>query len=333
MKAPDSVKNADLNNTLREGEWKNVFRTVHRIAVLILAFAAVSNLEQCDQILLADGASLSKAIKPWQWNGSSPFYAEPTQWYKIVAVMISGRRMAIERISMTCLYSNWGWSVFLDCLGISGESEPFSVEPGKIWLQRVVPYQKGAVAHGISDGPDTRGTVCWAKKVKTPQDRLQLRCADPIEAAGFLISHRNDFLLINREYRVVDPEMMLTRLSRSSIVSQIISVGLCLMSEARWQTLTVGGCSHGDLDYDMMTLGVGTAAACRFKWIKEGDLAPKERVVISLVYRNDHARWLAIIGGYLSQPIRQIIIRGPSTCVPCFVSRASQVEGDLLLVI
>ena len=178
--------------------------------------------------------------------------------------MISGRRSSTQTYE-TSLFSNWGWSVFIDCLGISGECEPFSVEPGRIWVQRGVPYYSEAVAHSIRNAPETFHLTTASQRCEEERENRKARCELGVEFAHFMIAHRNDAFVISRRYRTEHSENFPD------------SIGFGLMSKARWEAYNVDDCDHTGLSEQLIPMGVGTATFKGFQWRNNSNIASSPR--------------------------------------------------------
>ena len=83
MRPQDSV--TDAGKPIAANEWKRLFSIASHMALVMLAFSAVGNLEVCEDLVLTELSKAPKtsplSVQILQWDGHSPLLVNPTQWY------------------------------------------------------------------------------------------------------------------------------------------------------------------------------------------------------------------------------------------------------------
>ena len=90
---------------------------VRDLAVLVLTFANVIDLNSCDELPLdcefglLDDQALVRRIRTW--NGSSPIRVQENDWFEIIAKLLVSRTgiVNIESLNSASLLSDHGWSI------------------------------------------------------------------------------------------------------------------------------------------------------------------------------------------------------------------------------
>lgn len=289
-------------------------------AFICLAFTAVGDLPRCTGLVLAD-VSCTFTLPPLCSLVNTPVAKAPIivdheEWYNIIASLLAGRKRNVQ-YHESCLFSGWGWSVFKDSFA---DCDPFDTVPGRIWIQRGVPFHDGAVAHLIRDGPCTiNNGMLWAAKVDGFNDSFEPKNALQVTPARSMVAHRGDEFFVCKRYR-------------NQEVGTFSAIGFGKLAASRFVVHVVEPCGHnctGDPERLKLCLGMATVKGFTFG---QHEHSPSERVCICLTHGDENARWLSLVGLRETQPKRTPVLRGPQTCVSCFVSKGVSFEGDLLLI-
>jgi hypothetical protein len=164
--------------------------------------------------------------------------------------------------------------------------------------------------------------LLWATKVDGFSNSLDPRSALQIAPARYMVAHREDSFFVSKRYR--NKEM-----------GTVPAVGYGKLAAARFSVHVVEPCEHtlhSNLERVQLGLGMATVKGFTFGPTQNN---PTERVLICLSYGDIHARWLALVGLREDRTQKRCpVLRGPQTCVPCFVKKGVQYgEGDDLLLI
>ena len=141
------------------------------------------------------------------------------------------------------------------------------------------------------------------------------------------------------QYRVAvrDDQFILTRRFASQDCSLLCEVGYRDLLRARERVIILDECDCY-LAEKPVTLGPSTAAIRGLEWTTDAQNQISERIKITLTYGNAYARWLAMLTA-VSRDLGQgrdnpaILLRTPGVCAHCFVKKASNLDGSLILVL
>jgi hypothetical protein len=337
MKPPPSLDSTSYGSGRH---WERLLDSALRLSFVILAFAAVGDLNQCNLMVLV-AFSNAPPYPPQARQAGAPIVIHYNHWFRVIGYLLAGRKRLLE-IDGSSLISGWGWNLFYDCLV---DSEPQSVIPERIWVQRGVPYCDGSVAHRVHDGLNSISTIAaWAVKVDQAGSSFRPSCALGVTPSRFLVAHREDAFIVSKRYQMQD-------------VAGFLAVGYLSLAVARWDVHVIErcipDCTTAVSGEEEITLGLGMATMKGFLvWRKGGPRggtspapwAPEERIAIALTAGNKHAQWMALVAaydvrlahdmdsGFVPNP-RQPVLRSQQVCTACFVKQASKIEGDLLLVL
>jgi hypothetical protein len=114
------------------------------------------------------------------------------------------------------------------------------------------------------------------------------------------------------------------------------AVGYEQLAASRFLAHTIEPCGHIPSSIpERLQLGLGMSTVKGFTF-SEHPSSPSERVCVCLSYGDKNARWLALVGVreiQLHSLQRIPVLRGPETCVPCFLKKGVTFEGNLLLIL
>jgi hypothetical protein len=345
MQPPPALLFLKEQQWLPKRHWERLLNNAARLAFIMLAFAAVGDLNTCESLVLATFDSAPPYPHQAKKAGA-PIVVDYDHWYRVLGYLLTGRSRWLE-MDGTALLSGWGWSLYHDCVA---DCDPVSVVPGRIWIQRGVPYHEGRIAHRIIDGAkNVSSDAVWATKVDGPGAKIHSRCAVGVTDARFIIAHRDDTFVVSRRYKMED-------------VKGFISVGYLAMAAARWDIPVVKKCKLNcpnqtsfaqTLEDDQVQLSLGMASMKGFCFWKSGgprgetmgaSLAPQERVAVSFTAGNKHAQWLSLIAAAdarlaheMDDPyapeLRTPVLRSRGVCLSCFIQEASLRSGDVTLIL
>lgn len=323
MQPPPSLDH--LANSIPERHWPRLLDSAMRLSFVVLAFAAVGDLRQCDTLVLADFSN-APPYPPQAREAELPIVVDYDNWFRVIGYLLAGRRRFLE-LDGCSLFSGWGWSLFYDCLA---DSSPQNVVPGKIWLQKGVPYNNGVIAHRIHDGLNSISTsATWAVELDKAGSTVRPSCATNVKPSRFLVAHHED---VSKRYEMEG-------------VNGFLSVGYLCLSRALWDVRCIQEClsscenNRHFQQEEKLLLGLGTATMKGFLFWRHGGprgetscppQAPDERIAISLTTGNKHVQWLALVAIYDARQAyeldsdempfpRQAVLRCENACAACFL--------------
>jgi hypothetical protein len=338
MKPPPTLESITEYGSGRH--WERLLDSAMRLSFVILAFAAIGDLSQCNSMVLA-AFSNAPPYPVQARKARAPIVINYNHWFRVIGYLLTGRKRWLE-LDGSCLISGWGWSLYYDCLV---DSEPQSIIVERIWVQRGVPHNGGSIAHRIQDGLNSISTIApWATKIDQAGSSFKPRCAVGVVPSRFMVAHREDAFIVSKRYQMQD-------------VTGFLSVGYLDLAAGLWDIHSIErcipNCTEPISSENEITLGLGTATMKGFLFWRNGGsrgessyapLAPEERIAIALTAGNKHAEWVALVAssdarraheiglGFAPNP-RQPVLKGQKVCTACFVKQASRMEGSLLLIL
>jgi hypothetical protein len=312
IRPPPSLQEA----TATDVRWDLLLQRACDIALVILAFSTVGNLKECESLVLGPLGVISSthiAEGLVSWNGRLPIELDSESMFRVIARLLAGRRF-VDTDNM-CLYSNRGWSVYLDSLG---KEDPMDVIPGRIWIKNGTPYRNGEYAHSIKNGPYVvNKEIPLCRRVESADRTLRLSCMTTVTILPFLVSLRADAFHVSGRFK-----------SRNGICS----FGYGDLHSFRWQAQMLEPCAHRVANEEI-PLDVGIACVSGMLWDEPN--CPEERICISMVHGCGPARWLALAGTseHSRMNSRANLLKGPDTCIKCALREVVKLRGDQLLIL
>jgi hypothetical protein len=121
----------DSKTQVNQRIWPQLRYTALKLSILILAFAHVTDIDQCCDLPLYEldnllgRSSLFEEVK--KWNGTRHITVKVDVWLEILSLMIIGHvgddiafRFDLQK---TCLVSNQGWSLYINTFGDSDPAD------------------------------------------------------------------------------------------------------------------------------------------------------------------------------------------------------------------
>jgi hypothetical protein len=293
--------------------WELLRARAYDLALVILAFSAVGNLNECESLVLGPLTNIHTihiSTRIMNWDGRSPLPVDHRTWYMLIAHLLCGRKDV--DLHDTFLYSNWGWSVYVDSLG---SEDPTLVTPGKIWIKYGTPHRNGDYAHSIKNGPyKVTHTIPQCSSVESADQILRPRCMTSVSMLPFLVALRADTFVVSVRYKT--------------------DIGTCLIGygdlhRLRWEAQILEPCSHRVANEEHpLDIGITSVRGMMFDPLA----SPSERICVSMVRGSGPARWLALAGNPAYNP-RESVLRGSSTCLECSIQQIVIMKGDQLLIL
>lgn len=323
--APVPSSLAHLEST--EPDWKAVWDRhwgiTEALAQIILAFAAVGDLTQCQDLVIGD-----ILLREQEFNrlyDVAERMAQNNYWFVLLNSLLNCKLQYIDDDAATCcLTSHHAWSVYKETMQ---SRDPADCKHSRIWIQRGVPIYNGVTARRIKDGPTNIPSQARVLQVAEPPvfrlgKRHYISLDNYAQAMKPFISTSTEEWKFNRRLWQGPPE------------ARLVSVGCSLLHEALTRVICVNSCKHADGSSveratqegcESFRLAAGMALV-HGSWFKQSSGGC--RVYIAETYKNSIARWLAVAGWNESRSRRLAVLRHSSVCVSCFVTQACQLEDE-----
>jgi hypothetical protein len=209
-------------------EWAKLVQKACDLALVICAFASVNDMSKCEGLFLGDLGNIR--IMPItgklnSWDGRSFIPEQHDAWYLIVSKLLSGGR--VTETEGTNLYSNWGWSVYINTFG---DLDPSALYPGEICIACGVPVRDGDVGHFIKDGPLMNQDGPLMTRCERVNEVTSVRCEPETKPATPIVALRDDSFFISVRF--------------SLPTYGYFAAGYGILHKLRWDAYTVDECSH-----------------------------------------------------------------------------------------
>jgi hypothetical protein len=192
-------------------------------------------------------------------------------WYMITALLLCGRKDL--DLYKTFLYSNWGWSVYINSLG---NDDPTAVTPGKMWIKYGIPHRNGNFAHSIKNGPyNVFHKISQCMRVEGSDQILRPGCLTAVSPLPPLVALRLDTSVVSLQYKTINGTC---------------SFGYGDLHFMRWEAQMPQPCAHRVANEEH-PLDAGITSVRGMLWYPLN--SPTERICISMVHGSGPAMWLA----------------------------------------
>jgi hypothetical protein len=231
------------------------------------------------------------------------------------------------------LFSDFGWSVSLDCIG---DKDPSDVKVHLISVRRGIPTnQRGERKNKIRDA-EQLGGHCPGLRLKDEgvemyRPRCDLRVVDRTEYYG---SRNKEFWFSLR----LDIPKGVKAGKKDSINGCVYDdyTSYRALHDALWDVdIVLDGekCHHSVKSLQTARLGVEIATISGWPWYiaDERDEIP-QRVCICLTKNDSRARWLAI-RYFIDYPKRRVALRGTECCEDCALDTIIALPGQWVLIL
>jgi len=122
METPSAISAivSDWPAKRKDRVWSDSCLTAAQLCVLVLAFAHVVDLEACSKFEMCQFPSLlatsELSTELAKWDGKAFLPIRHLVWFEVIALLLVGHTETIED-DRVCLFSNWGWSIYINTLG------------------------------------------------------------------------------------------------------------------------------------------------------------------------------------------------------------------------
>ena len=335
---------------------KGLFKTLERLAKVVLLFGNVANVEDCaempiilDRTYLEFQTEVSRICKNPRARVS---IAPETIFYGIAQLMADGLVYKTGRFDpqqyaeITFLFSDFGWSVFLDTVG---DKDPAAVKPHHVHVSKSVPTnvktneRRPLIIDGlINFTPD------FPRVYKVPPAQTGLS----IPRAVAEVTHRMEYWITgSREFEM--SIIMVVEPGKDSELHQFDFQPIKdwtyhrYMHEQIWETFTTPACDHQPEARPKKPLNLGPEAVAILGW-STGEAMHggpyTQRILIFLIRGDSRVRWLAVrnatglgtpIGSEAPEPSdkSEVMLRTLDCCDECALNHASALPGKWILIL
>jgi hypothetical protein len=307
--------------------FESLLPTARYLAILILAFAHVSDLNSasdlplcCYSLDVLGDHILAKELLVW--DGKVGIEIPEDTWFHAIALLMVGDTRDID-LPSTNLVSDRGWSVYLSTFA---DSDPSFTGKGFVVIEKGVPYRNGVWKHTVVDGPKRGTESSRLLVVHNPGEEASFQCASAAFFDRPLIGEAHDSFVVN--LRMVTEQQGLRHTRRT---------GYRELCAALWTTLPTSPCSHPSRDTYKQTL----PANCVSISGENTDRSEIDaRLVICLTSGNKAARWRALVTIAHRRDEKgsvgvseNVLLRGKDCCIKCAINQAYEKAGNWFVIL
>lgn len=336
---PDSISlilDQQVSQHMKQLTWHEMLETVRNLSLIVLAFAFVRDLRNCEELPMSafDSAILNLHVlmtRLKNWDGKGPIWIPEDTWFLVLAELVVGHKTAIDPTS-TCLVSDRGWSVFLSTFG---DADPSFTDAGHVAIRKGVPCRDGVRKHTILDGPSAPMGYAW-KVEQTVGGEESLRCANTVyHDRPFCGDQRGCFLVTLRlnANNPPGPDSEHRRYTGFSNMSQReVESRRCGYRElfaSLWGVRRSQSCEH---ESSAIKLPLSCASVSGFGDLQMSmsELKQTARIIVCLTAHNSSARWRALLAIHANrfvfsppyEAVDNVLLRGKDCCLQCAVNQA-----------
>ena len=323
-----------------ESFWEKITKSIQRLSLVVLAFAHVRNLVECDGLPLCGSLELLNTLEhildKLRFNMSPENTIEidisDNTWFNAIALLLVGHVRDID-LSGTCLLSDRGWSIYMNTFRVP---DPAYVDSDFFRIQMGVPVRNGVRKHAIIDGPATGLDSSRWESQTTCGDSISLSCFDDVKFGNNQYGERQDNFLVNLRLIMPGPASSVGTITRRT--------GLRELNAASWMTELTQSCDHQVVGREEVILPRGCAAVRGFGELGNGagKPLPSERILICLTANNVAARWRALIAIKSETEITKkpphgictgVLLRKIDCCLKCAITQTVTRPGNYILVL
>ena len=318
-----SIKKAGEDIAIAE---RRLRQLTNDLSYFIFVFSHVDQVTKCSKVplKLALDIATDGEIQEQMNQGIRSLQLQSCTMFFYVARRLLGYNIKEQDQDRSFLFSDFGWSIHLNCMNIGNDQDPAATTPHLLYLKDGIPTMSktGEQKPRIGDGnlPDSfRPLVTKCDKGQRYNPRCEIGVEDCRE---YWISRDREFLvsvrfLISRQKDNGRP------LEVHSTYRQMHSVlwAVCVTKQAC--------CAHSIKLLDSATLGLNNVTVKGCEWPDE-DFG--ERICIVLVRGDKKARWLAVQEASLVSG-RDTMLRGEDCCENCALEAVSELPGKWILII
>ena len=312
---------------------------VELLALWLLSFAQVIDLESCSDMQLIYDPSQMDPTPFTAWKGIGMIAIEPELWLTTIVQLMMGDTESMSLLGglEPFLISHRGWSVFLNRIG---DNDPGKASGQLISIKRGVPTstRTNERKHHISDAPDILSIERWdLPRIIDQRDSYLPRCVSPVvkrreyyssRGRGFLLSIRFDVDESGLDQNLVEREQFSIYTSYRQLHQ-----GLC-------GVLKTSPCPHPKDSDKALRLDLGVVTVTGFRWTAGEGEVQNQHTCIHLVKGDARARWL-VINGVIKKgkpkisdlSDRQVMLRCDDCCEGCAVQAARERHGNWLVIL
>ncbi|KAL8947809.1 MAG: hypothetical protein Q9222_005948 [Ikaeria aurantiellina] len=334
--AARSIRLEPNGKNVAHDEWNIITGHARRLSILLIAFANVVNLDQCEDLIFAGFAfnsmfqhTLAEQLE--EWDGKSALAVPDDAWLQAMAIPLLGYQGGVWKLpwEKVCLISDKGWSAWLSTFG---DSDPAYLNPGSIMLGRGKPCRNGVWKIGIWDsGQRVFQMMTDPRRAESCGDATSLHCAEKIIVDTPYCGEGENVFVVSARFRLPHGGQSHRTIHR---------VGYRELHTCLWWAQSSSPCSHRSRTTNSVSLALGCATVAGFgNDLNDTD----ERILIFLTAYNSGARWfalatlpwLSVLGDEedTGGDSRQLLLRHNDTCYQCLIHQAASRPGRWYLIL
>ena len=317
--------------------WEKLSHVIHRLSLVVLAFAHVRDLEECAGLPLGASLEILHLLEKDkrsddEWDGIWEINVSDDTWFFAIAQLMVGHITDVDR-SGTCLLSDRGWSIYVNTFRVPDAEY---VDTGFFRIQFGVPVRNGVRKHQIIDGPATGLDSSRWESQTTGGESISLSCFDNVKFGNRQYGERDDSFVLNLRLVMPGPVSSAATITRRT--------GLRALNAALWIAQLTQSCDHRLKMREEVMLPTGCAAVKDFGKLGygSGKPLPSERILICLTANNVAARWHALIAIHSETDVNNrspdrlctgVLLRKSDCCLKCAITQVVTRPGHWFSVL
>lgn len=301
-------------------------RLMQDLSYFVFAFAHVDGLTECFEVPLKSGLMLAadNDILSQLEQSFEVVQLKPWTMFFYVARRLVGYKIKEQDEDGTFLFSDFGWSTFLNCMNIIEDHDPAAIRMQLIHLKKGIPTsgktdeQKPRIGDGrVPDSIRPIITVCDSGRWYMP------RCEIGVKDCKEMWTSRDREFLVGVRFLVPPQKDRSRPVDINSSYRRMHSIlwGVCVTK--------LECCTHTKRPLDRARLGLNVVTVTGWEWPYE---VIQERICIVLVRGDMRARWLAIQEASLASD-RDTMLRAEDCCEDCALDAVSELPGKWAVII
>ncbi|RDW73729.1 hypothetical protein BP5796_07171 [Coleophoma crateriformis] len=307
----------------------NIRALISKLVTLIFVFSHVVEIKDCGKLSLCLEPGLDQYMVTQFSQNFGKLTMGPNTIFNSILKNMKGPAFRDGDDQHAFLISDFGWSVFLDCVR---DTDPSDVNVNLIHIKPGVPTNhRNERKSRIRDSEMLGGDLIHVKLVDQESESYTPRCERKVlRRSEFYSSRQKEFWL----------GIGLTMNSSSKGANEYLT-SYRELHEALWEveTLEAGLCEHPNKYLDTARLGIGVATFYgdsfhegTWEGPKVANMAAHQRICICLVRGDQRARWKAV-NLFSDEPTRQVMLRGENCCDNCALDAVVKMPGRWILIL
>jgi hypothetical protein len=302
---------------------------IKNLSDFLLVFSYVRDVQSCAEVPLAFSRStLHKTVVLTLRDGGDRADAidlQESTLFMTATRFLTGKEMNAKAYKSTFLISDFGWSIYLDCIG---DNDPANVFPEALHVKKGVPTNEETNEQKmrIEDAPIDRLRILPGLEVMDRGETYLPRCATQVTHRAEYFASRGDKFILSIRFKVNGHNTQGTFDVPTSYRG---------LHAALWKAHLTKPCEHTGITIsESAKLGPDTVTV-KVHSNPRGSMHLPERIIIGLVKGDQRLRWLAILGCVHSWHLsrREAMLRSDECCENCALDAAASQPGKWCVII